>query len=485
MAISRFLQAFLCAGFALAGVARAEDGVLAGPLYSHFDLTLSPGTRTEAAGPLFYSQDIESEHRIAFPPLFSSTRDRDLEMIETDFAYPVVTYRRYGGEYRVQLLQLISWAGGRTQKEDTNRRFTLFPFYFQQRNPADPQKNYTALVPFYGHLNNRLFRDDIKFVMFPIYSQTRKKDIVTDNYLYPIFDRRRGDGLAGWQAWPVVGKEIKLITYRTNQLDEVEVVGGHEKFFSAWPFYFHDWTGLGTTNPVESKSVVPFYNRTRSPGRDSTSYGYPFGYSITDNREDKYHERDFLWPLFEFARGEGKNTTRVFPFYSSAKTTNKESSWIVWPIYKVNRLHADPLERSRTRIFFFLYSDTVERNTETGEHMRHIEEWPLFSSRRELDGSRRLQILSIVEPVLPNNTNIKRDFAPIYTLWLSEKNAKTGATSQSLLWNLYRRDKSPTTKNISLLFGLFRYESHPAGKTWRVCYVPVAKKSANNATAKP
>ena len=66
------------------------------------------------------------------------------------------------------------------------KRFTLFPLYFQQRSP-DPNENYTALVPFYGHLKNRLFRDEIFFVMFPIYSETRKRDVVTDNYLYPVF----------------------------------------------------------------------------------------------------------------------------------------------------------------------------------------------------------------------------------------------------------------------------------------------------------
>ena len=74
------------------------------------------------------------------------------------------------------------------------KRFTLFPIYFQQRSP-DPKENYTALASFYGHLRNRLFRDEIFFVMFPIYSETRKRDVVTENYLYPFFDLRHGDGL--------------------------------------------------------------------------------------------------------------------------------------------------------------------------------------------------------------------------------------------------------------------------------------------------
>ena len=63
--------------------------------------------------------------------------------------------------------------------------------YFQQRS-SDPALNYTAVVPFYGHLENRFFRDEISFVMFPLYVRSRKSDVVTDNYLFPFFHLRHG-----------------------------------------------------------------------------------------------------------------------------------------------------------------------------------------------------------------------------------------------------------------------------------------------------
>ena len=55
------------------------------------------------------------------------------------------------------------------------------------------------MLPFYGHLKNRLFRDEIDFTMFPLYVRTRKKDVVTRNMPYPFFHLREGDGLRGWQ----------------------------------------------------------------------------------------------------------------------------------------------------------------------------------------------------------------------------------------------------------------------------------------------
>ena len=108
--------------------------------------------------------------------------------------------------------------------------------------------------------------------------------------------------------------------------------------------------------------------------------------------------------------------------------------------------------------------------------MRHrIDFLPFFTSRKDFDGSWRLQVLSILEPIFPTSKSIERDYSPIWSLWRAERNPKTGANSRSLLWNLYRRDKTPESKKISLLFGLFQYESQPDGRRWRVCYVPLGK----------
>ena len=87
-----------------------------------------------------------------------------------------------------------------------------------------------------------------------------------------------------------------------------------------------------------------------------------------------------MWPLFVSAWGEGKTETRVFPFYSHASNGNVESDWVLWPIYKANTLHAAPLERKRTRILFFLYSDTMEKDTNYLSYRHRVDAWPLCSS---------------------------------------------------------------------------------------------------------
>ena len=460
----------LALGFSSAGV--AGEGFHAGPFFDEFSLTLDLGCRVEAAGPFYYSQHKYSERTWAFPPLLSCDTSPATESGELDFLYPLMTCEHYGTEFRWQLGQLISFSGGRKPEDIPAKRFTLFPLYFQQRSP-DTNENYTAFIPFYGHLKNRLMHDEIFLVMFPFYSETRKKDVITDNYLYPFFHLRHGDGLRGWQVWPFVGDEHKDVTTRTNGFGETEIIGGHDRFFALWPVHFRQNNDIGTDNPEKFRASLPLYALSRSPQRDSTSVLWPF-FTWIDDREKKYREWDVPYPFVVIARGEGKTTTRFFPLFSRAHNDAFESDFYLWPVYKYNRLHTDALDRERTRLFFYLFANVTEKNTETGAERRRVDLWPLFTWHRGFNGNSRLQILAPIEPVLPDNRGVERNWSPLWSLWRSEASLKTGATSRSLLWNFYRLDAAPCCKKCSLFFGLFQYQSGGENKRLRLFYVPVS-----------
>jgi len=104
-------------------------------------------------------------------------------------------------------------------------------------------------------------------------------------------------------------------------------------------------------------------------------------------------------------------------------------------------LESGPLERSRTRLFFFLYSDTVERNTASKNFKRRVDFWPFFTYHRDMDGNRRWQALAVIEPFFPNNRSVLREYSQVWSFWREQHNARTGEDSQSLLWNLYRCEK--------------------------------------------
>ncbi len=461
----------LSSGFSVA--ASEQDGPHVGLFYDQFPLTLDSGRRTEAIGPLFYDEQKDSESTWALPPLFSRYANPEVETREYDFLYPVLTYEYYGREFRWQFLELLSFAGGQNPQESEEKRFTIFPLYFQQRSP-NPEENYTALMPIYGHLQHRLFRDKIFFVLFPIFGQSQKKDVVTDNYLWPFFHVRHGDGLFGWQFWPLVGSEHKDVTTKTNGFGDIVTVGGHDKFFALWPIYWDNTEGIGTEDPSKLWGILPFYLETRSPKRDSTTVLWPF-FSWIDDRGKQYHEWQGPWPFVVFARGEGKTTSRVWPIFSQSHNATMQSDSYLWPIYTFKRTHSDPLDLQRTRILFFLYGDTVQKNTATGESKRRVDALPFFTYHRDYDGRNHLQILALLEPALPNNRGIERNWSPLWSIWVSENNPKTGAHSESLFWNLYRHVSAPGSKKCSLLFGLFQYQSDAEVKELRLFYIPVFK----------
>jgi hypothetical protein len=460
--------------FGICPICSVADDLDAGPLFDKFPLTLDSGWRTEAVGPFFYHEQNDSENILAIPPLFSHDTDSAAESREDDFLYPLLTYRRYGTEYRWQFFQLFSFAGGKGPDDNGEKRFTIFPLYFQQRSP-DTNENYTALVPFYGHLKNRLFRDKIFFVMFPIYGQTQKRDIITDNYCYPFFHLRHGDGLSGWQFWPVVGNEHKDVTTKTNGFGEVATVGGHDKLFVLWPFYFKTTDGIGTDDPEKAGGLLPFYAQLRSPQRDSTSVLWPF-FSWVDDRGQKYHEWDGPWPFVVVARGEGKTTTRVWPLFGQSHNASLEKDFFLWIVYRYNRVHTDLLDERQTRVLYFLYRNATEKNIATGKEKQRVDLWPFFTYHRDFNGNNRLQIFAPLEPILPNNRGIECNWSPLWSVWRSENNLQTGAASRSLLWNLYRSDITSASKKCSLLFGLFQYQSDAGTKSLRLFYIPVSKK---------
>ncbi len=302
-----------------------------------------------------------------------------------------MTYNRYGEQYRWQFFQVLSFAGGPTQRESARDRFTLFPLYFQQRS-SDPSENYTAVFPFYGHLKHRLFRDEIFFVMFPLYSQTRKKDVVTDNYVWPFFrspPRRRPARLAVLAA----GRERTQRRHHPDQrlrrrqnhrrarqlLRALAAVLQRHEAGSAPP------TSSGSRRPFPPTACCVRRCGTRPPLSGRSSITWMTGRRNTANGMRRGRSSCSRAAKARPPRASGPST-------ATRTTTTLESDFYLWPIYKYNRVHSAPLDSRRTRICFFLYSDLTEKNTETEAARRRVDFWPFFTHRRDFNGNSRLQV---------------------------------------------------------------------------------------------
>jgi hypothetical protein len=249
-------------------------------------------------------------------------------------------------------------------------------------------------------------------------------------------------------------------------------VGGHDQSFAAWPFWLRQDNGLGTTNRARFRASLPFYAISRSPQRDVTSVLWPL-FAVIDDRAKKYHEWQGPWPLVIFTRGEGKTTDRVWPLFSQSHNATQERDSYLWPVWQFRHTHDAPLDQQRVRVMFYLYSRLAETNTVTGAGKVRLDLWPFLTWHHDFNGNEWLQLLAPIEPILPDNRGIERNWSPLWSLWRAENNAKTGAASRSLLWNLYRRETAPAHKKVSLLFGLFQYQLDDGTSRTRLFYLPV------------
>lgn len=441
-----------------------------------------PGWGRAILGPIWGQEHFGDQSLWRLSPLMAHVEEAATERSEYEFLYPLFTFDRFGTEYRAQLLQFFSVSGGGTVDGETKRRQTLFPLFFRQKSD-NPSNDYVALLPFYGHMQNHLLRDEIRFALIPLWLQSRKRDVVTDNFVFPFFHVRHGDHLTGWQFWPVFGQEHKEVTSKTNSIDEAEIVGGHSRWFAGWPFIMSSHEGIGTTNPVSNLAFFPVVSLQRSPLRDNTTVLWPF-ITRTENREQHFVEWGLPFPFIGWARGEGKHANRLWPLYGNATNATTRQNFFLYPLYYHKRVQSAPLDRERTRALFFGYSDLRIQNTATGKTFRRRDLWPLFTWRQELDGRSRLQILAPIEPLLPNNKSIERLYSPMVSIWRNEANPKEHTASQSLLWNTWRRDVSPEKTRTSTLFGLIRTERSATGRKWRFLGMPFPRRDSRLTDAK-
>ena len=454
----------LAGGIALGlGAPWAQAELHWGPAWDDYRLTLRPGEATEAFGPLWGSERSDGSWLWRLSPFVSHIEDPAIQRSEYEVLYPIFSYGRFGGEYAARFLQFFEFTGSTTPDDEAKDRKTLFPFFYYQKS-TNPTNGYCAVLPLYGHLRNRLFRDEVSFVLAPLWVSSKKRGVQTDNVLFPFFHSRHGAGVQGWQMWPLVGSESKEITYRLNNLEEREVVPGHERQFFLLPFFIHERTGIGTENAATSWYFFPAYLQTRSPEMDYTSV---FFFAHRTNRVEKFSEWSAPWPFIGWANGPGKTARRIWPLWGRASSPSLESDFLFWPLYTHRGLTGPTLRRDRTRMLYFAYSDQHLVNTANGDDYRRRDLWPLFTWRKELNGQSRLQVFAPVEPLLPTNQSIERLYAPIWSVYRAEADPKTGQASQSLLWNFWRRDVTPIRTRTSFLFGAVQTQKTASGRQWR------------------
>ena len=438
------------------------------PLYDYRSSAQADYQSLHLLGPFAKYETKGTETEYTLRPLFYRAVDEEGNS-ETDVLYPLFGHKKSKDSSRFHIFHLIDYDFGQSET-GSNNRWYVFPFLFYGE---EEQGTYRAFFPFGGTLYNWFGRDRITFALFPLYSRTERGTRRVDNVLWPFFARISGEDESGYKFWPIYGKSSKTGVYR-------------KKFF-LWPIFFSESRKLDSDNPEEIRAAWPFYISRESPEKSFTAVLWPFFYKF-ENRVKGYEEWNLPWPLVRVTEGEDYHGLKLLPFFADETMDVKRQRWYLWPIYKIEEMDTELIQRRRDRVLFFLYSDTRESKWETGDSMRRINFWPLFGYNRK-NGVSHFHVLSLIEPFFPENESIERLWSPLWRIY-QQKWDQQGNQVISLLWNLFWSERqgdrlawelfplfeyqkqSPGKKSFSFLKGLVSYRRDEQGKRLNLFYLP-------------
>ncbi|MFA5028602.1 MAG: hypothetical protein WC713_12095, partial [Candidatus Methylomirabilota bacterium] len=332
---------------------------------------------------------------------------------------------------------------------EREERTDLFPFYLSGRRESG--ETYRWFFPFGGTVYDRLGRDEIEIVLFPLYLRSVKGGGERRWFPWPFLSRLRGEDQSGFALWPLYGQERRT--------------GMYERRYALWPLILYQRTGLDGDNPEESVGILPLFYSLRSPERDHTVVLWPF-FGYLQDRKRRFEQWDFPWPLFAIARGEGRQITRFLPLFTRERRVLREelllkelvseTTAVLFPLYTrtVDRTPTSLAERDR--LLWWLYSDL--RETGADGETRRVDSWPLFRYVRDREGRETFQALALVEAFLPGNELVERNYSPLWSLLTFRRNP-AGDAVYSFLWNLLRHEESAGRTRLELLGPLLAYEA--------------------------
>jgi len=434
-------------------------------------------------GPLFFHRSDGVTDVRGFRPLFLTTRTG--ETVERNLFYPLFTYRTQPGYSSFNFFHLIEHQSNAESGTTPNDRFDIWPVYFSRR-AADPEKSYQAFFPIGGTLKNRLGRDKITFVLWPLYLQTEKKGRRVTHTPWPIIGFFDGPGYDGFRIWPLFGHNSHA--------------GDYDRRFALWPLYHRSIENQSAPIPDERLVVLPFYSRSSGPGYISETYAWPFFGYTHRTQPDVYDERRYFWPLLVQGRGSERMVNRWAPFYTHSITKGTEKTWYLWPVYRHQSWRDLKIQQDKRQFLYFLYW-SLEQHSLTNPAAapaRKTHLWPLFTAWDNGAGRKQVQALSPFEPLFQHNNKIRQLWTPLFALYQYDRQPDT-TVRHAFLWNAVTYRRSPTSKEFHLgpLFDMHRDPEQKrvslgcgliglrrtATKGWRPFLFDFRMKAANKASS--
>jgi len=403
------------------------------PIFLYSEDEEREGKKTDVLGPFFTYRQDQREKDLAFRPFFYWKKEEE-KYTFLEYLYPLGKYKRTDKEVESYFIPFFSTRRDLTREEKKERAFLLA--FWGETEKGEP---YGGFFPVYGNLKNRFGKDELKFILWPIYSDSREGENRTYTFLWPIFTRTEGGGREGFKFWPLAGHERKENEY--------------EKTFCLWPVFHFEKRHLYTDDPTDISMVFPLYVSSASKKRVSKSVIWPF-FNYTHDEDDHYTQWDFPWPFIQWAKGDEKSIFRIFPLYGQKYWEERQTGYVFWPIYWYDHHDDDGYQKVLNR-YLLLSKDQTEVWKDEGKRARIFRLWPLFYHRQEKEGA----VYFYWPALIPLDfEGYERNWVPLLSLYEYRRDPK-GDSESKFLWGLCVHRKSAARELFELSFFLTYYEA--------------------------
>ncbi|RJP24981.1 MAG: hypothetical protein C4520_03110 [Candidatus Abyssobacteria bacterium SURF_5] len=388
--------------------------------------------------PLVSVEESPEWRQFAARPLYVERTHKDQSRKRVQVLWPLYVFRRDGKDVTIRIFPLFTYWRDVYEfmnEDESNMQYMLFPIIF--RGKSTEAGDYFALFPVGGKLKHFLGRDEIVFVLFPLYFSYQKGELRQRNYVWPVLSFSGGGDYSGFRLWPLYGQFQKEGEYRSE--------------FILWPIYNHQEYDLDKEQPGERLLIFPLYAREDNRRRHFRAYLWPF-FTFEENFAANFTERATPWPFVVRTQGENVDRRQFWPLYGRVTTEDSETQFIAWPLWhrRADEAEGDPKTIQKSLMPF--YASTTKFSPETNEVMfQKTRVWPLWRSFRYEDGSSYSRALSLLW--FDDVQGFERQYSPLWTVY-ERAETPDGETRTYALWRLFQRVETPgkTKINIPLLY---------------------------------
>jgi hypothetical protein len=435
------------------------------PLFHYTSESEEGVSEIEGLGPFLYWKKDSDRREWGLRPLLYWTGDESDSLRRLEFLYPFGKYQLKEGDKKGYLFPISSY---RDQEVNGKRKwnFEFFPFFTGE---TENKEDYFGVFPLFGTLLERYGKQEVRFYLWPLYSQTVSEGARTTNLLWPFFSLTEGETKKGYRFWPFYGQK--------------EEFGVSKSRFFLWPIFQERTRGLDTEDPTHDEMIFPFYISKKSKNFGGKTFLWPF-FSYSRNRLINFEQWDFPWPFYRSIRGENLYGIRIFILYSyRVQEGESKRAYILYPFI---RYWEDRIGDTREKFYFIFFSQIKTSEDDQGnQETRSFRIWPFFDYDREETGRETFNLFYLF-PF--KEEGLERNLFPLFRIFRWEKDPQKGI-STNLFWGFYKKVKKEESdyweiahlirlkrgqgwKKVSFLKGLLLYKTEGETASLRFFYLP-------------